>query len=109
MVATTPPGGFVATSAWPIIIWPIHPRRGNRPPKAESISVQPSILSYLATIHRANPDAEVSGPELQQALGLDAATVKAQIAELVRQGLVEWDPLLSNIWVRITDKGLEDC
>jgi DNA-binding MarR family transcriptional regulator len=48
----------------------------------------------------------VSGPELQLALGLDAATVRAQIAELARQGLVEWDPLLSNIWIRITDKGL---
>ena len=65
-----------------------------------------SILSYLATAHRANPDAEVSGPELQQSLGLDAATVRAQVAELARQGLVEWDPLLSNIWIRITDKGL---
>jgi DNA-binding IclR family transcriptional regulator len=65
------------------------------------------FLSYLATAHRANPDAEVSGPELQQAFGLDAATVRAQIAELARQGLVEWDPLLTNIWVRITDKGLE--
>ncbi len=65
-----------------------------------------SILSYLATAHRANPDAEVSGPELQQSLGLDAATVRAQVAELARQGLVAWDPLLSNIWIRITDKGL---
>jgi DNA-binding MarR family transcriptional regulator len=65
-----------------------------------------SILTYLASIHRANPDAEVSGPELQAALGLDAATVRAQIAELARRDLVEWDPLLSNIWLRITDKGL---
>jgi DNA-binding MarR family transcriptional regulator len=65
-----------------------------------------SLLSYLSTVHAANPDAEVSGPELQQALGLDAGTVRAQVAELVCQGLVEWDPLLSNIWVRITDKGL---
>jgi DNA-binding IclR family transcriptional regulator len=67
------------------------------------------VLSYLAAAHRANPAAEVSGPELQQAFGLDAATVRAQIAELARQGLVEWDPLLTNIWVRITDKGLEGC
>ena len=65
------------------------------------------MLPYLATAHRANPDAEVSGPELQRALGLDAATVRAQIAELAKQGLVEWDPLLTNIWIRITDKGLE--
>jgi DNA-binding MarR family transcriptional regulator len=65
-----------------------------------------SILTYLAAVHRANPDAEVSGPELQAALGLDAATVRARIAELARQDLVEWDPLLSNIWLRITDKGL---
>ena len=64
------------------------------------------ILSYLATVHAANPAAEVAGPELQQALGLDAATVRAQIAQLARQGLVDWDPLLSNIWIRITDKGL---
>ena len=67
------------------------------------------MLCYLATAHRANPDAEVSGPELQHALGLDAATVRAQVAELARQGLVEWDPLLTNIWVRITDKGLDGC
>ena len=65
------------------------------------------FLSYLATAHRANPDAEVSGPELQHAFGLDARTVRVQIAELARQGLVEWDPLLTNIWVRITDKGLD--
>jgi DNA-binding IclR family transcriptional regulator len=68
-----------------------------------------ALLSYLATAHRANPDAEVSGPELQHAFGLDAGTVRAQIAELARQGLVEWDPLLTNIWARITDKGLEGC
>jgi DNA-binding MarR family transcriptional regulator len=65
-----------------------------------------SLLSYLAAVHRVNPDAEVSGPELQAALGLDAATVKAQIDKLDRRGLVEWDPLLTNLWVRITDKGL---
>jgi DNA-binding MarR family transcriptional regulator len=51
----------------------------------------------------------VSGPELQHALGLDAATVRAHIAELARQGLVEWDTLLTNVWVRVTDKGLEGC
>jgi DNA-binding IclR family transcriptional regulator len=65
-----------------------------------------TILSYLALAHRANPDAEVSGPELQQALGMDGATVRRQVAELARLGLVEWDPLLDNIWLRITDKGL---
>ena len=65
------------------------------------------FLSYLATAHRANPDAEVSGRELQRAFGLDAGTVRTQIAELARQGLVEWDPLLTNIWIRITDRGLE--
>ena len=65
------------------------------------------FLSYLAAAHRANPGAEVSGQELQHAFGLDAATVRAQCAELARQGLVEWDPLLTNIWIRITDRGLE--
>ena len=63
------------------------------------------ILSYLASVHRANPEAEVSGPELERALGLDATTVKRLVAELAQRGLVEWDPLLSNIWLRITDKG----
>jgi hypothetical protein len=65
------------------------------------------LLSYLAAAHRANPDAEVSGFERQHAFGLDADTVRAQIAELPRQGLVEWDPLLTNMWIRITDKRLE--
>ena len=57
-------------------------------------------------MHRSTPDAEVSGPELQHALGLDAFTVRRLVAELARQGLVEWDPHLTNIWIRITDKGL---
>ena len=65
-----------------------------------------SILTYLATTHSTNPEAEVSGPELQHELGLDADTVRVCVAELARQGLVEFDPLLSNIWLRITDKGL---
>jgi DNA-binding IclR family transcriptional regulator len=65
-----------------------------------------SVLSYLAQAHRANSDAEVSGPELQQAFGLDAGTVRRLVAALARQGLVDWDPHLTNIWIRITDKGL---
>jgi DNA-binding MarR family transcriptional regulator len=64
------------------------------------------LLSHLAATHRADPDAEVSGPELQHVLGLDAAAVKALVADLARQGLVEWDPHLTNIWIRISDKGL---
>ena len=70
------------------------------------INGQPSLLSYLTAVHRANPDAEVCGSELQAALGLDAANLKAQLVELARQGLVEWDPLLTNLWIRISDKGL---
>lgn len=66
----------------------------------------PPILTYLAAAHRLNPEAEVSGPELQHQLGLDAATVRECVAQLARQGLVEWDPLLTNMWIRITDKGL---
>jgi len=65
-----------------------------------------SILSYLSRAYHANPEAEVSGIELQRELGLDAVTVQECVVELARQGLVEWDPLLSNIWLRITDKGL---
>lgn len=65
-----------------------------------------SILTYLSQAHHANPETEVSGVELQHELGLDATTVRACVTELARQGLVEWDPLLSNVWLRITDKGL---
>ena len=64
------------------------------------------ILAYLAAAYKANPDAEVSGIELQHELGLDKATVESDVAELARQGLVEWDPLLSNMWLRLTDRGL---
>jgi len=64
------------------------------------------LLDYLAAAHRLNPEAEVSGPELQHELGLDARAVREGVAELARQGMVEWDPLLSNIWLRLTDKGL---
>lgn len=67
------------------------------------------VLSYLAQAHRASPDAEVSGAELQRALGLGPAAVRAEVAQLAREGLLEWDPLLANIWIRITDKGLEGC
>jgi DNA-binding MarR family transcriptional regulator len=65
-----------------------------------------SILSYLARVYEANPEAEVSGPELQHELGLDAATVEGCVRDLAREELVEWDPLLTNMWLRITDKGL---
>ena len=64
------------------------------------------ILTYLAAAHRLNAEAEVSGAELQRELGLDAATVRACVEELAAQGLVEYDRLLSNLWLRITDKGL---
>lgn len=64
------------------------------------------LLLYLAAAHRANPKAEVSGPELQHELGLDVAMVRMLVAELACGGLVEWDPLLTNVWRRITDKGL---
>lgn len=68
-----------------------------------------SILAYLAAAHHANAEAEVSGAELRHELGLDAATVRECAAELARRGLVEWDPLLSNIWLRITDLGLVEA
>jgi Mn-dependent DtxR family transcriptional regulator len=66
----------------------------------------PSILDYLSLAYHLNPEAEVSGAELQHELGLDAVAVRTCATELARDGLVEWDPLLSNIWLRITDKGL---
>jgi DNA-binding MarR family transcriptional regulator len=66
-----------------------------------------TILTYLAAAHSRNSEAEVSGAELRHELGLDPETVRACVAELARQGLVEWDPHLSNIWLRITDKGLK--
>jgi len=64
------------------------------------------MLTYLASVHRRNPQAEVSGLELQRELGLSAQTVRDMLAQLAEQGLVEFDPLLSNVWVRITEKGL---
>ncbi len=70
------------------------------------LNLPTTILHYLAEAHTANPEAEVSGPELQHELGLDADTFRECVNELVRQGLAKSDPLLSNIWVRITDKGL---
>ena len=76
------------------------------PSSQPSPSPPSSILAYLTAAHRRNPEAEVSGPELQHELGLDAVAVREGVAELARQGLVEWDPLLSNIWLRLTDKGL---
>ncbi len=72
------------------------------------MSEQPgnAILTYLAAAYRRNPDAEVSGAELEHELGLDTAALKESAAALTGCGMVEWDPLLSNIWLRITDKGL---
>lgn len=75
-------------------------------PGSPSTSTHLSILEYLAAAHRLNPEAEVSGPELQQELGLDPGAVRECVAALARDGLVQWDPLLSNLWLRITDKGL---
>ena len=68
-----------------------------------------AVLAYLAAAHQANPEAEVSGAELRHELGLEAHDVSACVAELARQGLVEWDPLLSNVWLRITDLGLMEA
>lgn len=64
------------------------------------------LLSYLASIHRANPDAEVSGRELQTILSLDAVCLRTQLVRLAGLGLVEWDPHLTNVWVKITELGL---
>jgi DNA-binding IclR family transcriptional regulator len=64
------------------------------------------VLTYLSRAYQANPEAEVSGAELQHELDLDADSVQRYVAELARQGLVEWDPLLGNIWLRLTDEGL---
>jgi CTP-dependent riboflavin kinase len=64
------------------------------------------ILTYTAGAHKLNAEAEVSGAELQRELELDAATVRECVTELARQGLVECDLMLTNLWLRITDKGL---
>lgn len=64
------------------------------------------ILSYLADAYQANAEAEVSGPELQHELNLDPMTIETCVRQLAGEGLVEWDPLLSNMWLRITDAGL---
>ena len=64
------------------------------------------VLAYLFAARRANPDAEVSGVELQRELCLDQATVSAVVSQMAEQGLVESDLFLSNLWLRITDKGV---
>jgi hypothetical protein len=32
--------------------------------------------------------------------------VDGSVAELAQRGLVEWDPLLSNMWLRLADQGI---
>lgn len=64
------------------------------------------ILKYMARAYETNADAEVSGLDLQYELGLDERTVRRCVSEMAQQGLVEWDPHLRNIWLRITDRGL---
>jgi DNA-binding IclR family transcriptional regulator len=78
----------------------------DRPAEGLATSTRATILAYLTAAHRANPEAEVSGPQLQHELDLDSATVRECVAGLARDGMVTWDPLLSNMWLRITDKGL---
>ena len=41
------------------------------------------VLDFVCEIHRANPDSEVSGLQLQIELGLDAATVRLLTTRLV--------------------------
>jgi hypothetical protein len=81
--------------------WPVKRHTGG-----DSALTRLGILAYLSRAYYADHEAEVSGVELQHELNLDATTVRSGVAELAREGLVEWDPLLSNIWLRITDKGL---
>lgn len=64
------------------------------------------ILRYLADAYRTNPDAEVSGLELEHKLGLDKVVIARAVERLAKDGFVKWDPLLSNIWLTITDKGM---
>lgn len=64
------------------------------------------ILTYLAAAYEHNAQAEVSGIELQHELGLNPYTLETSVRTLLEQGMVDWDPLVSNIWLRITDKGL---
>lgn len=75
-------------------------------PTANIPSPADTVLAYLAAAYQVNPEAEVSGPELRHELGLDDAAVQECVTLLAHEGLVEWDPLLSNIWVRLTDLGL---
>ncbi len=74
------------------------------PPVLAHLSSQ--VLVHLAAAYHRNPQAEVSGAELQYRFGLDLDSVRAVAAALAAEGLVEWDPLLTNVWLRITDSGL---
>jgi hypothetical protein len=64
------------------------------------------ILRYVCDEYAKNPAAEVSGLQLQVEFGLNAASVRRCLTQLLREGLVEVDLLLANLWVRPTDLGL---
>lgn len=72
----------------------------------EQLQTSLHVLLYLAATYRRSPEAEVSGPELEHVLELQPAVVRQCVVELAGEGLVDWDPLLSNLWLRITEKGL---
>ncbi len=64
------------------------------------------IVRYLADVHRANPQAEVSIQELAFELRIDSEAARACIEQLAHEGLAEADLFPTNVWVRLTDKGV---
>jgi hypothetical protein len=63
------------------------------------------ILSYLVDKYRENPQAEVSGQELSQELGIDLQRVRESLEYLVAEGLAEGELSLVNVWVRLSEGG----
>ncbi len=65
------------------------------------------IMRYLREAYQANTEAEVSGHELQHELDLPAEEIRACVASLASSGLVSAEFFPINLWIRLTDAGLE--
>jgi len=65
------------------------------------------ILRYLATAHAVNPRAEVPLIELERELGLGETEARELVEMLVSRGLAQADLFPVNVWVQITEDGVE--
>ena len=65
------------------------------------------IMRYMREAYQANAEAEVSGHELQHELELPAEEIRECVASLASSGLVSAEFFPVNIWIRLTDAGIE--